>query len=276
VRPQIIPVTKIASVIKEELDERYYGLGLDESVAGDFVARDPVRFPRHFAGLHQKNFHAKKLSREERADIEVAAFLAATIAWGQRKAILASAERMFALMGGRPGEFVLSGDFGGLPEGCVHRTFFGNDLRYFCRGLKFCYDRYDSLENLFAGAGGLWQGIALFRREMAAGNRGTESKHVANPEGGAACKRINLALRWLVRGDAVDIGLWSKVSPAELRIPLDVHVARGARKLGLLQRKSNDRKAVEELTEALRGFCPEDPVRYDLALFEEDRLGDEG
>ena len=265
-RPRIIPVTK------EELDARYYGLGLNESAARDFIAWDPVQFPRSFARMHAGNFRAKRLSGEERADIEVAAFLSATIAWGQRKTILASAGRMFALMGGRPGAFVLAGDFDRLPEGCVHRTFFGTDLRYFCRGLKFCYDRYDSLENLFAGAGGLWQGIALFRREMAAGNRGTVSKHVANPEGGAACKRINLALRWLVRGDAVDIGLWSEISPAELRIPLDVHVARGARKLGLLQRKSNDRKAVEELTEALREFCPEDPVRYDLALFEEDRL----
>jgi uncharacterized protein (TIGR02757 family) len=104
---------------------------------------------------------------------------------------------------------------------------------------------------------------------MATANGGRFSKHIANPGGGApsACKRINLALRWLVREGPVDTGLWKSIKPAGLYIPLDVHVARTARKLGLLTRKSNDRKAVVELTEKLRGFCKEDPVRYDYALF---------
>jgi uncharacterized protein (TIGR02757 family) len=104
---------------------------------------------------------------------------------------------------------------------------------------------------------------------MAVANGGRYSKHIANPGGGtpSACKRINLALRWLVREGPVDTGLWKSIKPAALYIPLDVHVARTARKLGLLTRKSNDRKAVVELTEKLREFCKEDPVKYDFVLF---------
>jgi len=132
---------------------------------------------------------------------------------------------------------------------------------------------------LFASAPDVWQGIAGFREEMATANGGRYSKHIANPGEtgtgtgsntggtGSACKRIHLTLRWLVREGPVDLGLWKKIRPADLYIPLDVHVARTARKLGLLQRKSNDRKAVVELTEKLREFCPEDPVKYDFVLF---------
>jgi uncharacterized protein (TIGR02757 family) len=117
----------------------------------------------------------------------------------------------------------------------------------------------------------VWEGTALLRDEMADANKGEYSKHVADSapltSGGSACKRINLALRWLVREGPVDLGLWKYVEPEALFIPLDVHVARTARKLGLLKRKSNDKKAVIELTEKLREFCPKDPVKYDFALF---------
>jgi uncharacterized protein (TIGR02757 family) len=159
-------------------------------------------------------------------------------------------------------------------------------LRYFCKGFRFCYAKYGSLEALFseavsspAGKGGIpaftgldgasavWDGIALFRDEMAKANGGHYTKHIANPASGSACKRINLALRWLVRPGPVDLGLWKSISPALLFIPLDLHVGRVARSLGLLQRKSNDLKAVLELTGRLRRFCPGDPVKYDLALF---------
>jgi uncharacterized protein (TIGR02757 family) len=145
-------------------------------------------------------------------------------------------------------------------------------LKYFCRGFRACYKKYGSLETLFSSVpqspGGIWDGIALFREEMARANGGRHTRHIADPLAGSACKRINLALRWLVRREGpVDIGLWQSLSPASLYIPLDLHTGRSARRLGLLGRKSNDRKAVEELTEKLRCFCPEDPVRYDLALF---------
>jgi len=222
-----------------------------------------------FAGLR-----AAGLSAEQRADVEIAAFLTATIAWGRRDLIIRSAKKMFALMEPGPAAFVTAGSFRKLrdrddPLDCsLHRTFFEGDLKYFCRGFKSCYAKYGSLENLFAGAGDTWRGISLFREGMAAGNKGRYSKHIANPDANSACKRINLALRWLVRKGPVDFGLWTNVKASALYIPLDVHVARNARKLGLLERKSNDRKAVEELTKKLREFCPEDPVKYDFALFD--------
>ena len=191
--------------------------------------------------------------------------------------ILKSAEKMFALMGPSPYAFVMEGNSRRLKGRgmCIHRTFFEGDLRYFCRGFKACYTRYGSLEALFASVGDIWEGIALFRETMARGNLGPAKqpeyiKHIADPASSSACKRLNLALRWLVRQEGpVDLGLWSSISPASLFIPLDVHVGRSARRLGLLEdsRMSNDKKAVVSLTEKLRAFCPEDPIKYDLALF---------
>jgi len=242
----------------------------------DFIASDPLQFPRRY---------------KKREDMEIAAILAATIAWGRRDLILRSCEKMFALMGKSPFDFIMSGDYKKLKNNNIHRTFFENDLKYFCRGFAHCYAKYGNLENLFAsqeiinhGVHGvtqrnnvgimkhdIWNGIALFRNEMAVANKGAYSIHIANPgldgENGSACKRINLALRWLVREGPVDLHLWKKIKPAALFIPLDVHVARTARNMGLLERKSNDKKAVIELTEKLRGFCAEDPVKYDFALF---------
>jgi uncharacterized protein (TIGR02757 family) len=214
-----------------------------------------------------------RAAESRRQDIEIAAFLTAVIAWGRRENILRSAEKMFALMGPSPADFVMSGDYRKLQDRCIHRTFFEADLAYFCQGFRRCYQEYDSLESLFSSAlespgGTIWDGIALFRETMTAGNNGRGAKHIANPAAHSACKRINLALRWLVRRDGpVDLGLWKSVSPAALVIPLDLHVGRTARRLGLLERKTSDRKAVEELTAKLRDFCPEDPVKYDLALF---------
>jgi uncharacterized protein (TIGR02757 family) len=180
-------------------------------------------------------------------------------------------------MGNKPYAYVMNGDYSNLKKKNIHRTFFESDLKYFCRGLKHCYTKYGNLEKLFASTQSacshvdIWKGITLFREEMARPNKGCYSKHFSNPgkEGlnGSACKRLNLALRWLVRGAPVDLGLWKSVKPASLYIPLDVHVARTARQLGLLQRKSNDKKAVIELTEKLREFNPDDPVRYDFSLF---------
>ncbi|MDR3192673.1 MAG: DUF2400 domain-containing protein, partial [Treponema sp.] len=181
----------------------------------------------------------------------------------------------------------------GSPGSCVHRTFFEDDLKYFCRGFRACYKKYGSLEALFRSAmsppllgeaapafpargsaaaanSGIWEGIALFRETMARGNGGLYTKHIADPYSSSPCKRLFLSLRWLVRREGpVDMGLWKSVSPASLCIPLDLHVGRAARRLGLLDpaRQANDRKAALALTERLREFCPEDPARYDLALF---------
>ena len=238
------------ALLKAELDRWYR-----KTCTPDFIAQDPVQFPRTF---------------KKREDIEIAAFLSATIAWGRRDLIIRSAQRMFALMEGDPSAFIMSGNYRKLKERNIHRTFFENDLKYFCLGFKSCFKKYGNMENLFASASTVWEGIALFREEMAGANKGCYSKHIADPgrgEAGAACKRINLALRWLVREGPVDLGIWKNIKPAALFIPLDVHVARTARRLGLLERRSNDKKAVITLTENMRKFCPEDPVKYDYALF---------
>ncbi|MDR2597386.1 MAG: TIGR02757 family protein [Treponema sp.] len=236
--------------LKHQLDLWY-----EKVCTKDFISSDPVQFPRRFS---------------KREDIEIAAFLSATIAWGRRDLILRSAEKMFAIMEHSPYDFVMSGRYKKLCKNNIHRTFFESDLKYICRGFEHCYAKYENLENLFA-IGDVWEGFALFREEMARANKGRYSKHISNPgmhdENGSACKRLNLVLRWIVRKGPVDLGLWKKLKPAALYIPLDVHVARTARKLGLLERKLNDKKAVIELTEKLREFCPEDPVKYDYSLF---------
>jgi uncharacterized protein (TIGR02757 family) len=243
-------VQRSAAALKQELDRRR-----KEIERPEFIAGDPVQFPRRYT---------------TRADVEIASFLAATIAWGRRDIIIRSAERMFARMGTSPQDFVMAGDYRKLKTGCVHRTFFESDLRYFCRGFNACYAKYGNLENVFvqgmAAGGSIWDGIGLFREAMAAANGGRRTKHIANPDV-SACKRINLALRWLVRSGPVDVGIWKKIPAQALLIPLDVHVARTARALGLITRKSNDKKAVIELTEKLLIMNPHDPAGYDFALF---------
>ena len=253
--PRRLPTIPGHKTVKSELDRLYRKINRPE-----FIPLDPVKFPHRY---------------ESGGDREIAAFLAATIAWGRRDLILKSAEKMFALMGPSPYAFVMEGDFRRLTDRCVHRTFFEDDLRYFCRGFRACYKTFGSLEALFASAKTIWEGMDLFRETMAAANRGAANtgcytKHIADPGSSSACKRLNLALRWLVRREGpVDLGLWKSISPSSLYIPLDLHVGRAARSLGLLEkeRKSNDRKAVISLTEKLKAFCPEDPVKYDLALF---------
>jgi uncharacterized protein (TIGR02757 family) len=238
----------------------------------DFIANDPLQFPRRY---------------KKKEDIEIAAFLSAVIAWGRRDLILRSAEKMFALMGKSPFDYIVCGEYKKLKNRNIHRTFFESDLKYFCNGFRKIYDKYGTMENLFLTQSELtnsaakesknflqcdvWKGFYLFREEMAKANKGEYSVHIANAgkedENGSACKRLNLALRWLVREGPVDLGVWKKIKPAALYIPLDVHVARTAKKLKLLERKSNDKKAVIMLTEKLKEFCPEDPVKYDFSLF---------
>jgi len=242
-----------------------------------FIANDPLQFPRRY---------------EKREDIEIAAFLTAVIAWGRRDMIIRNADKMLTLMGKSPYNYVMSGGYKKLKNNnrrpcaprtqgidytrrsrglCLHRTFFENDLKYFCKGFKHIYNKYENLENLFASSLDIWEGLAFFREEMAMANKGLYSRHISNPgkpdKNGSACKRLNLALRWLVRKGPVDLWVWKKIKPAALYIPLDVHVARTARNLNLLKRKSNDKKAVIELTEKLRELNPLDPVKYDFSLF---------
>ena len=236
---------------------------LDELVSRNntetFIKDDPVQFPRRYSDIH---------------DIEIAAFLVATIAWGNRKMILNNANKMLEMMGRSPYDYVMSGGWEKLdPDKCVHRTFFNRDLKYYCNGISRI-SKTSTLEDVFYNEEhDVWSGIENFRKLMAEANGGMYSKHISNPccaepKKGSACKRLHMALRWLVRDDGiVDLGIWKKLRPKNLMIPLDVHVARVSRELGLIDRKSNDRTTVELLTEKLREFDREDPVKYDFALF---------
>lgn len=245
---------------------------LDEKVAlynrKEFIENDPVWFPHQFS---------------DRRDIEIAALLASVIAWGNRKMILASGKKMlFDIMGGKPYDYIMSSKWSELcGDGNIHRTFFARDFVYIARGLKQIYEKCGSLESLFIATDDMWEGISALRCELLSANDGVETKHISNPlprkgKPASACKRLHMMLRWLSRKDGiVDLGIWQNVSPSSLMIPLDVHVARTGRRLGLITRAQNDRRTVEELTAALRELAPADPVIYDFALFGVGVAGDE-
>lgn len=243
--------------LKERLDRLVQAYNVPE-----FAASDPVGFPRSFS------------SRE---DMEISAVLTATIAWGNRKMILRSAERLHGLLEHQPAYFVRHGDIEAISDDNIHRTFFGRHLRYYLRGLRELYGRYGSLEQFAVATGApqseapAWVIAEQLRRLLVDANGGVTDEAVrclpANI-GKSALKRFNMALRWLVRRDGiVDLGCWSALEPSQLYLPLDVHSAGTARALGLLQRRSNDRAAVEEVTAKLRQFNPDDPTIYDFALF---------
>jgi uncharacterized protein (TIGR02757 family) len=211
---------------------------------------------------------------ETQSDIEIAALLVAAIAWGNRKQIIASCRKMlFDIMDGKPAYFVTSGARHSIdPAINIHRTFFGRDLIYMCKGLQAIYGKGGSLEDMFAGKESVWEGIAAMRGTFYSAN-GSYSKHISNPHH-SACKRLNMMLRWLCRhGSTVDLGIWHKIKPSSLMIPLDTHVAHTARTLGLVDRRANDRRTVEMLTAKLCEFCPQDPAKYDFALF---GIGEQG
>lgn len=225
----------------------------------DFIINDPVSFPHYF---------------KEKRDIEIASLLASVIAWGNRTMILRSGRKMFFdIMDGKPYDFIMKGNWNSLDESAnIHRTFFVRDFVYLCRGLQYIYERASTLEELFIGCS-TWDGILRLRNELSFANDGNFIRHISNPVASAgrpasACKRMHMMLRWLCRQDGVvDLGVWKEIPSSKLMIPLDVHVARTGRMLGLIKRKQNDRKTVEELTAALRLMCPDDPVKYDFALF---------
>lgn len=237
------------------LDEAY-----ERYARPSFIADDPIQLPRAFA---------------RREDAEVIGFLTATIAWGQRKTIIANAWRLVRLMDERPYDFAMQADATDLKHvsGFVHRTFNGTDLRHFIVGLRHVQAHYGGLEGAFLNdgrPGPMREAIGRFKRRFfEPRHQARTEKHVADPGRGSNAKRINMFLRWMVRPDdrGVDLGLWHRITPAELMMPLDVHTGRVGRALGLLSRRQDDWKAVEELTDALRAFDARDPVKYDLALF---------
>jgi uncharacterized protein (TIGR02757 family) len=225
-----------------------------------FSVDDPIQLPRAFA---------------QREDAEIIGFLTATIAWGQRKTIITNAWKLARLMDEAPHDFVMNASPTDLRrlQGFVHRTFNSIDLLYFVKGLRHVYKTYGGLEDAFlehGHPGPMDQAIHRFKqRFFEPRHQSRTQKHVADPVKGSNAKRINMYLRWMVRPDdrGVDLGLWKRINPADLMVPLDVHTGRVGRELGLLKRTQDDWKAVEELTAALRRFDPQDPVKYDIALF---------
>jgi uncharacterized protein (TIGR02757 family) len=225
-----------------------------------FIESDPISIPHRF-------------SRKE--DIEIAGYLAATIAWGKRTAIINNAGRMIDLMGREPYDFIMNFREKDLERfhGYVHRTFNYDDLCFFFYALKNIYQQHGGLEAVFTQGmveGKTDRAIHYFREVFLQVPHSSRSrKHISDPMSGSAAKRINMFLRWLVRNDlnGVDFGLWNQIRPDQLICPLDVHSGRVARKLGLLKRKQDDWKAAEELTDNLKRFDPADPVKYDFALF---------
>ena len=226
-----------------------------------FVQDDPICIPHQFT---------------KQIDIEIAAFWTAMLSWGQRKTIIQKSRLLFELMDNAPGDFVLHHSESDLArfEKFVHRTFQPTDALYFIHFFKRHFSESESLESAFdmvdRGAG-IKERLEAFHRyfflpEWAPART---RKHVSTPLSKSACKRLNMFLRWMVRNDdrGVDFGLWKVIKPAELMIPLDLHVHRVATRLGLLNRKQSDWQSVEELTTALRNFDPVDPVKYDYALF---------
>ena len=237
---------------------------LDEEAAKynrpEFIESDPVQFPRIF---------------REKKDIEIAALLASTIAWGNRTMICRSANKMFGLMDWQPYKYVMDEGYEDLPEGNIHRTFFNRNLRHYLRGLRRIYTKHGSLEDFAVACGAVdsefpsWHLADAINRNLSEANGGVDDCRCL-PLGldKSALKRLNMALRWLVRDDGiVDLGVWKALKPSQLYIPLDVHVGNVSRRLGILDRKQNDRRAVEDLTATLRQLRPDDPVYYDFALF---------
>ncbi|MBQ2797723.1 MAG: TIGR02757 family protein [Tidjanibacter sp.] len=242
--------------LKELLEELY--LRYD---CVDFIEPDPISIPHSFS--------APK-------DREIAGLLAATIAWGNRKAIVKSANRMMDYLDRRPYDFVMGASESELAtlQTYVHRTFNGEDLRCFVLALRRLCVQSGSLGEWFQGryvaTGDMRTVLADFRREFFDFDHPQRSeKHLSSIAKGAACKRLNMYLRWMVRKDphGVDFGLWEQIPASALYLPLDVHSGNVGRELGLLKRRQSDWKAVEEITATLREFDAADPVKYDYALF---------
>ncbi len=244
------------SELKEFLDEK-----ADFYNSIDFIENDPIQIPHRYS-LKQ--------------DIEIAGFLSATIAWGNRKSIIKSADKMMDFMGNSPYDFVLNctlSDFEKLENKAVHRTFSSEDFQFFLMALQRIYKYHQSLEDLFLiqeRETNFYHALERFRTSFFADSPEHRSrKHVSSTYKNSACKRLMMYLRWMVRKDnkGVDFGIWNRIDSKYLSVPLDVHTANISRKLNLVQRKQNDWKTVEELDSKLRKMDAQDPAKYDFALF---------
>ncbi|WP_158800487.1 TIGR02757 family protein [Pedobacter sp. L105] len=230
-----------------------------------FITNDPICIPHRFS---------------KKQDIEIAAFFAAILAWGQRKTIINKCTELFQRMDNDPYNFMLQHSDEDLKRllNFKHRTFNDTDLLYFVSFFKFHYGMSDSLETAFLPDN--FGQLDSFTAEHALNHFRTyffslpdsprrTIKHISSPLQKSTCKRLNMFLRWMVRKDkmGVDFGVWNTIHPSDLICPCDVHVDRVARRLNLITRKQADWRTAVELTEELRKFDPQDPVKYDFALF---------
>jgi len=242
--------------IQSFLDQKVISFNRDS-----FIETDPIRIPKLFT---------------TKENIEIAGFLAATLAWGQRPTIIRNGLKLVELMRNDPIEFLLS-----TPEdewnvflNFKHRTFNGTDCIYFLKALRNIYLNHGGLEQVFNQGfqkdQTVYSALIYFRKIFfeLEHERRTE-KHVSDVQKGAAGKRLNMYLRWMIRNDhsGVDFGIWKQIPASALMLPLDVHTGNVSRKLGLLNRTQNDWRTVEEITARLREFDPKDPIKYDFALF---------
>jgi len=242
--------------LKEFLDHK-----VDVYNTPDFIPHDPIQVPHRYA---------------DPRDIAISGFLIATIAWGNRKSIINNAHKLMDLMDNSPADFVQNFQPSDLDrfDDFVHRTFNSDDCKTFLRALQHIEKQDGGLESAFAKAyltsNNLQEGISVFKRQFfQVDHLQRTEKHVSDPMKNSSAKRINMFLRWMVRKDGrgVDFGIWDQIPMSALSLPLDVHTGNISRKLKLLKRKQNDGKAVAELDTALRKLDPQDPVKYDFALF---------
>ena len=231
----------------------------------NFIPNDPISIPHQFS---------------VKQDIEITGFIAAILAWGQRKTIINKCTDLFNRMDNAPHDFVLHHQEHDLKRltNFKHRTFNDTDLLYFVAFFKWYYTHHESLEDAFLSQNASqYHNLVTFHDLFCSLDDfpSRTRKHIASPARNSSCKRLNMFLRWMVRHDdrGVDFGIWQRLSPSQLICPCDVHVERVGRKLGLIQRKQTDWQMALELTENLRQFDPNDPVKYDFALF---GLGVEG
>jgi uncharacterized protein (TIGR02757 family) len=234
----------------DELVEKY------ETI--DFIKNDPIQFPHRF---------------EDKKDVEIAGFIASLLAYGSRVQFIKKLDELFAIMQNEPLNFIQNFE-SGMIGNFNYRFGKPQDFIAIFELLKSLYSSSNGLEELFSY--GKTQGkmfevvVDYFYNGVfnSKSNVGQGFYHmIPNPHNGGAMKRMCMFLRWMVRKSPVDLGLWAFIKPSELYIPLDVHVGRISRKMGLLTRNANDFKSVIELTDKLRKFCPDDPVKYDFAMF---------
>jgi uncharacterized protein (TIGR02757 family) len=242
--------------LKQFLDEK-----VDEYNRPNFITNDPISIPHRFS---------------KKQDIEIAGFFAATLAWGQRVTIINNCNRLLEWMDQAPHDFVINHKPSDLKKMAAfkHRTFNYTDLLYFLKFLSVHYRKNESLESAFAATHqqeNVEQALAHFHHAFFSLPKFPTRtiKHVSTPTRKSACKRLNMYLRWMVRQDngGVDFGIWKNISATQLICPFDVHVERVARKLKLIKRKQADWQTAIELTNQLKKFDPQDPVKYDFALF---------